>query len=78
MPQTDNADLALISQPEVLKLFGVSPMTLWRWRKAKGFPPEVRVASRVYFRRADVAQFLDANTAHHHRAAATELQRGEG
>ena len=63
MTQTDNADLALISQPEVIKLFGVSPMTLWRWRKAKGFLPEVRVASRVYFRRADVAKFLDANTA---------------
>lgn len=59
----NNFDLALISQPEVLKLFGVSPMTLWRWRKAKGFPPEVRVASRVYFRRSDVAKFLDANTA---------------
>ena len=60
--KSSNDDLELISQPEVLEIFGLSPMTLWRWRKAREFPREVRVQRRVFFRKSEIAQFIDDHT----------------
>ncbi|CAN0469284.1 unnamed protein product, partial [Laminaria digitata] len=59
---SNHNDLALVSQPEVLKLFGVSPMTLWRWRKGKNFPREVRIQHRIFFRRTEIARFIEDHT----------------
>ena len=60
--KSDHTALALVSQPEVLKLFGVSPMTLWRWRKGKNFPREVRIQHRIFFRRTEIVRFIEDHT----------------
>jgi hypothetical protein len=50
----DEAD-ELVPHPRVWKQFGVSPMTGWRWRKARlGFPATVKINNRCYCSRRDL------------------------
>lgn len=39
-------------------LGGVDPSTLWRWEKA-GYLAPVRIGTKVYYRRGDIARLVD-------------------
>lgn len=45
-----------IRQRELLKLLGVSRVTLWTWRRDGAFPPGVRLGPNVVAWRRDVVQ----------------------
>jgi hypothetical protein len=50
---------ALVSDPQVCREFGVSPMTLWRWDRAPdmNFPPRVVIGRRNYRSRKALEKF---------------------
>jgi predicted DNA-binding transcriptional regulator AlpA len=54
--QTDPA--ALYSRLEVAKRFGVTTTTIDKWRRFKILPPEVKIASRVYFYKEQIAECI--------------------
>jgi predicted DNA-binding transcriptional regulator AlpA len=60
MPQanveTDPA--ALYSRLEVAKRFGVSTTTIDKWRRFRILPPEVKIASRVYFYKEQIVECI--------------------
>ncbi|MFI0846423.1 helix-turn-helix transcriptional regulator [Mesorhizobium sp. IMUNJ 23232] len=49
----------LIPQPAVLRRYGITDMTLWRWRRRKdlAFPVPLEIGKRNYFYSADLAEF---------------------
>lgn len=50
----------IMTANEVCDLLGISPITLWRERKA-GRISFRRIASRVVFTSEDIAEYLDRN-----------------
>jgi predicted DNA-binding transcriptional regulator AlpA len=38
-----------VSGPALRKMLGISAMTLWRWRRAGGFPTPKVINGRLYF-----------------------------
>jgi hypothetical protein len=53
-------DDELVPKEEARKrlLGGVDPSTLWRWEKA-GYLAPVRIGTKVYYRRGDIARLVD-------------------
>ena len=41
------------------KILNISSVTLWRWRRAGGFPLAERINGRLYFPWDEVADWLD-------------------
>ena len=54
--QTDPA--ALYSRLEVAKRFGVSTTTIDKWRRCNILPPPVKIASRVYFYKDQITEYI--------------------
>lgn len=51
----------LLRQKEVIRLVGVTRVTLWRWARQGHFPKPVRlVGPSIAWRRSDVAAWLDS------------------
>jgi predicted DNA-binding transcriptional regulator AlpA len=50
--------IELIMGARLARQLGISAVTFWRWRKAKGFPPGKRIRRRVYFSHAAVVAWL--------------------
>lgn len=61
-PQPANSGHSLdrfLREPEVLRLVGVSPMTLYRWEKTDRFPARYRIGpNSVAWKESDVLQWL--------------------
>jgi len=57
--QTNTDPEQRIGGGDVARLCGVEPMTLWRWRKQRGFPTPARIGNRNFWRRADVLEWLE-------------------
>jgi len=51
-------DLQLIRVAELAKLLKVSRTSLWAWRKARTFPPPVRLGTCVGWRVATISKYL--------------------
>ena len=49
---------ALYSRLEVAKRFGVTTTTVDKWRRFKILPPEVKIASRVYFYKEQIVECI--------------------
>jgi predicted DNA-binding transcriptional regulator AlpA len=48
----------LYSRLEVAALFGVSRTTIDKWRRYRILPPAIKIASRVYFKKEQITDFL--------------------
>lgn len=48
-PTDSTESPTLLSRLQVAALFGVSKTTIDKWRRYRILPPEVKIASRVYF-----------------------------
>jgi predicted DNA-binding transcriptional regulator AlpA len=53
-----NDSRPLYSRLEVAALFGVSRTTIDKWRRHRILPPALKIASRVYFYKDQIAEFL--------------------
>ncbi len=49
----------LVIAARLSRELGVSPVTLWRWRRSPGFPPSTPINRRVYFSRSAISDWLD-------------------
>jgi predicted DNA-binding transcriptional regulator AlpA len=60
MPAARNHEQHLIRQQEVLKVLGVTQMTLWRWRNDPklDFPSPIVVRRRNYYDREELDSWL--------------------
>ena len=47
----------LISREDVLKQFGVSPTTLWRWGK-EGYLKPIRIGAKVKYHKRDLDELI--------------------
>lgn len=51
-----------IPSAKVRQIFGgISDMSLWRWRKERGFPSPLRIGGRCYFDIQEVLNWADSN-----------------
>ena len=48
----------LLSRLQVAALFGVSKTTIDKWRRFRILPPEVKIASRVYFYKEQIMELV--------------------
>jgi predicted DNA-binding transcriptional regulator AlpA len=55
-PNKENTEL--ISRLDVCNIFGVSKTTLDKWRRYGVLPTEVKIASRVYFKRDQIEELI--------------------
>jgi predicted DNA-binding transcriptional regulator AlpA len=55
----------LITGPELRRRFGITDMSLWRWRHDAelNFPQPVKLRCRNYYRESDIAAWLAARRA---------------
>ncbi len=57
--RTDSTESpTLISRLQVAVLFGVSKTTIDKWRRFRILPPEVKIASRVYFYKEQIMELV--------------------
>jgi predicted DNA-binding transcriptional regulator AlpA len=49
-----------VTGPTLRKMLGISAVTLWRWRRAGGFPVGKCINGRLYFPRYQVEAWLEA------------------
>lgn len=49
---------ALYSRLEVAEVLGVTTTTIDKWRRFKILPPEVKIASRVYFYKEQIVECI--------------------
>ncbi len=53
--------VTLLRKEEVLRIIGIDPVTLWRWRKAGAFPAPVRLSRQTLrWREPDIAAWLES------------------
>jgi len=55
--KTDNTEL--ISRFDACRMFGVSRTIIDKWRKYKLLPREIKIASRVYFNKQELIEFIN-------------------
>jgi predicted DNA-binding transcriptional regulator AlpA len=48
-----------VTAPTLRKILNISSVTLWRWRRAGGFPIAKRIKGRLYFPWSQVAVWLN-------------------
>jgi predicted DNA-binding transcriptional regulator AlpA len=58
---TETKEDELYSRLYVAKLFGVSVTTIDKWRNFKILPPDIKIASRVYFNKAKILAMLKSD-----------------
>jgi len=58
---TETKEDELYSRLYVAKLFGVSVTTIDKWRNFKILPPEIKIASRVYFNKSKILAMLKSD-----------------
>jgi predicted DNA-binding transcriptional regulator AlpA len=66
----ENKDERFISQPEILQRYGISEMTLSRWRRDEhlNFPPPLTIRRRNFYKRAEIDAWEVAQAAKSARA----------
>ena len=57
-PTDSTESPTLISRLQVAVLFGVSKTTIDKWRRFRILPPEVKIASRVYFYKEQIMELV--------------------
>ncbi len=57
-PTDSTESPTLISRLQVAALFGVSKTTIDKWRRFRILPPEVKIASRVYFYKEQIMELV--------------------
>jgi predicted DNA-binding transcriptional regulator AlpA len=64
-PVHDENDEVLINAPQVLGMFGITDMTLWRWlhNERLGFPKPIYIQRLRYWKRAEVRRWLEQQRA---------------
>ena len=55
---SDDLDIALLTQPALLRALGIARQTLFRWRQLSDFPTAIEINGRLYWRRPEVARWL--------------------
>lgn len=53
------AEKLLLTRAEICEELGVSPTTIWRWRKAKMLCPVVLGYRTLRYRRCDISRLLE-------------------
>ena len=53
-------DISLLTQPPLLRALGIARQTLFRWRQLSDFPTPLEINGRLYWRRAEIARWLDS------------------
>jgi hypothetical protein len=55
----DEVDAELVPDPQILREFNISTMTLWRWDHDPelGFPPPIKIRKRKFRQRRAIEQF---------------------
>lgn len=63
--KTKTANDDFFPQPEILRRYSISEMTLSRWRRDKdlGFPPPTTIRKRNFYRRAEIVAWETAQAA---------------
>jgi hypothetical protein len=51
-------DPTLYSRMETATLFGVTTASIDKWRRHRVLPPEIKIASRVYFNKEQIHELL--------------------
>ena len=59
-PKVEPVKEELLKTEDAVKLFGVSKVTLHKWRKS-GILPFHRIASRIYFKKSELIDALNAS-----------------
>jgi predicted DNA-binding transcriptional regulator AlpA len=49
-----------VTGPALRKMLGISAMTLWRWRRAGGFPGAKVINGRLYFASDEIEAWIAA------------------
>ncbi len=63
----------IVRKPELCRNLGISPVTLWRWTRRKGFPAPIKLGpNSVGWIEAEINDWLAA------RAAERKLQSEQG
>ena len=57
-PTDSTESPTLLSRLQVAALFGVSKTTIDKWRRFRILPPEVKIASRVYFYKEQIMELV--------------------
>jgi len=57
-PTDSTESTTLLSRLQVAALFGVSKTTIDKWRRFRILPPEVKIASRVYFYKEQIMELV--------------------
>jgi predicted DNA-binding transcriptional regulator AlpA len=57
-PTDSTESPTLLSRLQVAALFGVSKTTIDKWRRYRILPPEVKIASRVYFYKEQIMELV--------------------
>lgn len=57
-PADSTESPTLLSRLQVAALFGVSKTTIDKWRRFRILPPEVKIASRVYFYKEQIMELV--------------------
>jgi predicted DNA-binding transcriptional regulator AlpA len=52
--------LAWLTGPALRRMFGISAMTLWRWRHISDFPIPKRINGRLYFAADQIEAWVTA------------------
>lgn len=65
-PTSTSSDDELIKVYEAIKLLGISKVTLHKWRKA-GIIPFYRISSRIYFKKSELIETLNASPKYRRR-----------
>lgn len=54
----------IVRKPELCRNLGISPVTLWRWTRRKGFPSPIKLGpNSVGWIEAEISEWLAARAA---------------
>ena len=55
----DNLDDLLLTRHQVAKMFGISTVSLDKWKRAGLLPKHIKMAGRVYYMRQEILEMIN-------------------